>query len=126
MSIAFDRDAVLSGLEPTRAALPKAYALGQELAPQIDRIYLVACGSANRAMLGIQYWLERYSPGIEVRRYFPAEFMAIDPPRLNERTLVLLASKSGNAASATVGKAGKAADRRSGVWAMPASRLSRM
>ncbi len=95
MSIAFDRDAVLSGLEPTRAALPKAYALGQELAPRIDRVCLVACGSANRAMLGIQYWLERYSPGIEVRRYFPAEFMAIDPPRLNERTLVLLASKSG-------------------------------
>ena len=95
MSSAFDRDAVLSGLEPTRAALPKAYALGQELAPAIDRVCLVACGSANRAMLGIQYWLERYSPGIEVRRYFPAEFMAIDPPRLNERTLVLLASKSG-------------------------------
>jgi fructoselysine 6-phosphate deglycase len=95
MSIVFDRDTILSGLEPTRAALPKAYALGQELAPQIDRVYLVACGSANRAMLGIQYWLERYSPGIEVRRYFPAEFMAIDPPRLNERTLVLLASKSG-------------------------------
>lgn len=95
MSIVFDRDAVLSGLEPTRAALPKVYALGPELAPHIDRVYLVACGSANRAMRGIQYWLERHSPGIEVRRYFPAEFMAIDPPRLNERTLVLLASKSG-------------------------------
>jgi len=95
MSIAFDRDAVLSGLEPTRAALPAAFALGQGLAPGIDRVCLVACGSANRAMLGIQYWLERYSPGIEVRRYFPAEFMAIDPPRLDGRTLVLLASKSG-------------------------------
>ncbi|MGX5732902.1 SIS domain-containing protein [Bosea thiooxidans] len=95
MSIAFDRGTILSGLEPTCAALPAAFALGQELAPQIDRVYLVACGSANRAMLGIQYWLERYSPGIEVRRYFPAELMAIDPPRLDERTLVLLASKSG-------------------------------
>ncbi len=95
MSIAFDRGAILSGLEPTRAALPVAFALGQEFAPQIDRVYMVACGSANRAMLGIQYWLERSSPGIEVRRYFPAEFMAIDPPRLDDRTLVLLASKSG-------------------------------
>ena len=95
MSIAFDRDAVLSGLEPTRAALPAAFALGRELAPRIERVYLIACGSANRAMLGIQYWLERYSPGLEVRRYFPAEFMAIDPPRLDDRTLVLLASKSG-------------------------------
>ncbi|RYE34175.1 MAG: hypothetical protein EOP23_05390 [Hyphomicrobiales bacterium] len=86
MSIAFDRGAILSGLETTRAALPRAYAPGQELAPHIDRVDLVACGSANRAMLGIQYWLERY---------FPAEFMALDPPRLTERTLVLLASKSG-------------------------------
>ena len=54
MSIAFDRDAVLSGLEQTRAALPKAYALGQGLAPKIDRVYLIACGSANRAMLGLE------------------------------------------------------------------------
>jgi len=96
MSIAFDRDAVLSGLEQTRAALPKAYALGQGLAPKIDRVYLIACGSANRAMLGIQYWLERYSPGIEVRRYFPAEFMTQNPARFDARTLVVLGSKSGN------------------------------
>ncbi|MGO4669797.1 SIS domain-containing protein [Bosea sp. 2RAB26] len=95
MSIAFDRTRVHEGFAQTRAAVPEAYALGRRLAPQIDRIYLVACGSANRAMLGIKYWLEHYSPGIEVRRYFPAEFMAINPPRLDERTLVLLASKSG-------------------------------
>ncbi len=95
MSIAFDRARVHEGLAQTRAAVPQAYALGCRLAPEIDRIYLVACGSANRAMLGIKYWLEHYSPGIEVRRYFPAEFMAIDPPRLDGRTLVLLASKSG-------------------------------
>ena len=95
MSIAFDRARVHEGLAQTRAAVPQAYALGRRLAPEIDRIYLVACGSANRAMLGIKYWLEHYSPGIEVRRYFPAELMAIDPPRLDGRTLVLLASKSG-------------------------------
>lgn len=95
MSIAFDRARVQEGLAQTRAAVPEAFALGRQLAPGIDRIYLVACGSANRAMLGIKYWLEHYSPGIEVRRYFPAELMAIDPPRLDGRTLVLLASKSG-------------------------------
>lgn len=95
MSIAFDRARVQGGLAQTRAAVPAAFALGRELAPGIDRIYLVAAGSANRAMLGIAYWLEHYSAGIEVRRYFPAEFMAIDPPRLDGRTLVLLASKSG-------------------------------
>jgi fructoselysine 6-phosphate deglycase len=95
MSIAYDRPRVLDGLAQTQAALPEAFALGRKLAPGVDRIYLVAAGSANRAMLGIKYWLEHYSPGIEVRRYFPAEFMAIDPPRLDGRTLVLLASKSG-------------------------------
>jgi fructoselysine 6-phosphate deglycase len=95
MSIAFDRATVFGSLDQTRAAVPEAYALGHALAPAIDRIYLVAAGSANRAMLGIAWWLEHYSPGIEVRRYFPAEFMAIDPPRLDARTLVLIASKSG-------------------------------
>ncbi|MDR6874076.1 fructoselysine 6-phosphate deglycase [Bosea sp. BE125] len=95
MSIAYDRARVLDGLAQTQAAVPEAFALGRKLAAGVDRIYLVAAGSANRAMLGIAYWLEHYSPGIEVRRYFPAEFMAIDPPRLDGRTVVLLASKSG-------------------------------
>jgi len=95
MSIAFDRAAVEAGFARTLDALPEAYALGRSLAGQIDRIVFVAAGSANRAMLGIKYWIEHYSPGIEVRRYFPAEFMAIDPPRLDARTLVVLASKSG-------------------------------
>lgn len=71
MFIAFDRDAVLSGLEPTRAALPKAYALGRELASGIDRVHLIACGSANRAMFGIQYWLERFSAHLSVLRNQP-------------------------------------------------------
>ena len=32
---------------------------------------------------------------IEVRRYFPAEFITLDPKRLDARTLVVLGSKSG-------------------------------
>ncbi len=70
-------------------------ALGRTLASQIDRVYFVACGSANRAMLGLAYWIERFSPTLEVRRYFPAELMAQDPPRLDARTLVVLGSKTG-------------------------------
>jgi fructoselysine 6-phosphate deglycase len=46
-------------------------------------------------MAGLAYWIERFSPRLEVRRYFPAEFMTLDPPRLDSRTLVVLASKSG-------------------------------
>lgn len=95
MSIRYDRQQVVGGLERARAGLPEAMALGRQLGPEIDRVYLVACGSANRAMLGLQYWIEHFSPSIEVRRYFPAEFLAQAPKRLDGRTLVLLASKSG-------------------------------
>lgn len=95
MSIHYDRAKIISDLRRTRDALPRAMALGRELGGTIDRVYMVACGSANRAMLGLKYWIEHFSPSIEVRRAFPAEFMAQNPPRLDERTLVLLASKSG-------------------------------
>lgn len=96
MSASFDRAQIVSDLSQTRNALPRAMTLGRELGGEIDRIYMVACGSANRAMLGLKYWIEHFSPTIEVRRAFPAEFMAQNPPRLDKRTLVLLASKSGS------------------------------
>lgn len=98
MSSGYDRAAVIGGLAATRAQLRDAYAMGESLAGEIDRIIFVACGSANRAMAGLVYWVEHFSPRLEVRRYFPAEFMAIDPPRLDARTLVVLASKSGTTA----------------------------
>lgn len=91
----FDSAGFLRDLEATVATLPAAMAWGRELAGRVDRVYFVACGSPNRAMRGMQYWLERFSPSLEVRRYFPAELMAQDPPRLDARTLVILGSKSG-------------------------------
>ena len=94
-TIAVDTGAIVGALETATAGLPDAMAFGRSLGPQIDRVHFVACGSSNRAMLGLQYWIERLSPSIEVRRYFPAEYMAQDPRRLDQRTLVLLASKSG-------------------------------
>ncbi len=95
MAVAVNRTAIMDGLARAVSLLPEAMALGRTLGPQVDRIYLVAHGSANRAMLGLQYWIEHFSPSIEVRRYFPSELMAQNPRRLDERTLVLLASKSG-------------------------------
>ncbi len=95
MNANFDGAAVANGLAQAAASLPAAFALGRTLAPSIDRVFFVACGSPNRAMAGLQYWIERISPSIEVRRYFPAEFMAQDPRRLDARTLVILGSKSG-------------------------------
>jgi fructoselysine 6-phosphate deglycase len=95
MAVDVDRDAIISGLQQTVSALPDALRLGRQLGQEVDRIYLVAHGSANRAMLGLQYWIEHWSPSLEVRRYFPSEFVEQAPPRLDGRTLVLLASKSG-------------------------------
>ena len=91
----FDHAGFVRDLDVAVAALPAAMAYGRELADRIDRVYFVACGSPNRAMRGMQYWLEHFSPSLEVRRYFPAEFMAQDPRRLDGRTLVILGSKSG-------------------------------
>ena len=95
MAAALDRQAMIDGLATAVSLLDAAHALGRRLAPEIDRIVMVAAGSANRAMLGIQYWAERESPSLDVRRWFPAELMTQDPARLDARTLVLIASKSG-------------------------------
>lgn len=95
MASCVNRAAIVDGLARSVALLPEAMALGRALAPDIDRVYFVAAGSANRAMVGMQYWIEHYSPSLEVRRYFPAELIAQDPKRLDGRTLVVLASKSG-------------------------------
>jgi fructoselysine 6-phosphate deglycase len=95
MAEAADPVGIVTGLEQAAAALPDAFALGRAFARDIDRIYLVAHGSANRAMLGLAYWIEHFSPTLEVRRYFPSEFVTQNPAKLNARTLVLLASKSG-------------------------------
>jgi fructoselysine 6-phosphate deglycase len=93
--VAVDAEEIVAGLTPAVARLAPALALGRELAGRIDRVYFVACGSPNRAMLGLQYWIEHLSRSLEVRRYFPAEFMAQNPARLDGRTLVVLGSKSG-------------------------------
>ncbi|HEX8593047.1 MAG TPA: SIS domain-containing protein [Pseudomonas sp.] len=95
MAIQFNQEGFIASLQQSVQIVDDAQQFGQELATRIDRIYFVSCGAPNRIMLGLQYWLERYSHSLEVRRYFPAEFMDINPPRLDERTLVVLASKSG-------------------------------
>jgi len=96
MAAALDRTAMVDGLATAVGLLPEAMALGRSLGSEVDRVCFVAAGSANRAMLGLQYWIERDSPGLEVRRYFPAELMAQSPDFFGPRTLVLLASKSGS------------------------------
>ncbi len=95
MATDVDKAAIVKGLATSVKAIGEAAALGNKLAGNIDRLYLVGCGAPNRIMLGLEYWLQHYSPAIEVRRYFPAEFITQNPARFDERTLVLLGSKSG-------------------------------
>lgn len=95
MSTQFHRAPFTRSLAESAAQVAPAAAHGRALAPRVDRIYFVSCGAPNRTMLGLQYWLEHYSGSLEVRRYYPAEFMQMAPPRLDERTLVVMASKSG-------------------------------
>lgn len=95
MTAFYDHQAIVASLAQARAGLDEAQRFGRSIAPDIDRIYFIACGSANRAMLGLQWWIEHYSGRLEVRRFFPAEFMACNPAKLDARTLVVLASKSG-------------------------------
>jgi fructoselysine 6-phosphate deglycase len=98
MAEPIDRQAMIATLDGAVGMLDAAMTLGRSLGPQIDRVLFVAHGSANRAMLGFEYWIGHFSPSLEVRRYFPSELMAQAPPRLDARTLVVIASKSGTTA----------------------------
>lgn len=95
MATDVNKESIISGLAGAAKAMTAAADYGRRLNGAIDRVFLVGCGAPNRVMLGLQYWLEHYSPSIEVRRYFPAEFVTQNPSRLDERTLVVLGSKSG-------------------------------
>jgi fructoselysine 6-phosphate deglycase len=95
MAADIDPRQIIKSYEATLGVLDRAADLGRSLANKIDRIHLVGCGGPNRAMLPVEYWVEHFSPSLEVRRYFPAEFMTLTPRRLDARTLVILGSKSG-------------------------------
>ena len=95
MATDVDKQGILDSYQAALAGLNPAAEIGRRFAGTIDRIHLVGCGGPNRAMLTVEYWIEHFSRQIEVRRYFPAEFMTLDPKRLDQRTLVVVGSKSG-------------------------------
>lgn len=96
MTASLDKAAMLGAYSGAVRGIDEAIAYGESLADDIDRVYFVGCGGPNRTMLSVQYWLEHYSPSLETRRYFPAEFLTSTPPRLDARTLVVFGSKSGS------------------------------
>ncbi|WP_084474326.1 SIS domain-containing protein [Deinococcus pimensis] len=89
-----DHARITDGLQRSLRTKDDAARLGQALAHEIDRVFFVSPGAPNRVMQTLEYWLDHARSSLQVRRYFPAEFMAIDPA-LDERTLVVLGSKSG-------------------------------
>ena len=95
MDVRVDPDETENALRGAANVVDEAAALAKSLANDIDRVFFVACGAPNRSMLALEYWIQHYSSTLEVRRYFPAEFMTQVPPRLDERTLVITGSKSG-------------------------------
>lgn len=90
-----NKAAVIDSYQGAVGALDQAIAFGRHVAKDIDKVFFVGCGGPNCTMQSVQYWVDHYSPSIETRRYFPAEFLTSNPRRLDERTLVVLGSKSG-------------------------------
>ena len=96
MAEAFDRKKYLESLEVAAAKIDAAIELGSRLAKKdIKRVYLVGCGAPNREMGVIKYWIDAYAKKLDTYLYFPAEFINHKPPRIDEHTIVVLASHSG-------------------------------
>ena len=97
MAIDIDRKAYLDSLAAAVTEKDKAAKLGMELAKSnIKNIFLVGCGSPNREMGAIKYFLDRDAKKLVTYLYFPAEFINQSPAKLGPDSLVVLASHSGD------------------------------
>lgn len=95
---AFDAPVYRASLAGARARLAEAEALGRSLARKAKRLVFIGCGASDRLMAVAHYWAELHAQALDLRRYFPAEVMVMDPPVFDADTVVLLASKSGTTA----------------------------
>lgn len=99
MAADIDRPSYLKSLERAVLVKDEAAKLGLELAKaDIRRLYLVGCGSPYQNMASLKYWMDRDAKKLEIGLYYAAEFLNATPPRLDEHTLVVLASFSGSTA----------------------------
>lgn len=96
MASDFERDKFIASLAQALSGKEQASQLGARLASRgIRRLILVGCGAPNRCMNVVKYWVERAARNLDVRLYYPAEFVSQNPPILGEETLVVLGSHSG-------------------------------
>lgn len=91
-----DESKFIGQFDVAKENLKNYFDQGASISKQIKRVYFIGCGAPNRLMQALQFWIENLSASLEVRTYFPADFIAINPPRLDHETLVILASKSGS------------------------------
>ncbi|MCJ7532001.1 MAG: SIS domain-containing protein [Anaerolineales bacterium] len=96
MASDFDREKFLKSMQTAVREKNRAAQLGRHLAEKgLQRIFFVGCGAPNREMSVVMYWVEKFSTQLEVRRYFPAELIKLNPPKLDKDTLVIFGSHSG-------------------------------
>lgn len=96
MASDFDRTRFLAGLETAAAGTARAADLGAELArTRPKRLYFVGQGAPNKEMAVVKYWAERTARNLDLRLYYPAEFVHQAPPTLDADTVVVLGSHSG-------------------------------
>jgi fructoselysine 6-phosphate deglycase len=92
----FNKDQYIKTLDNAIELIPEAVQLGQDMSKKnFKRIFFVSCGAPNRIMLNFEYWIQKIVTNIEVRNYFPAEFINQNTNALDEKTLVILGSYSG-------------------------------
>ncbi|GAA2908632.1 fructoselysine-6-P-deglycase FrlB-like protein [Microbacterium keratanolyticum] len=68
----------------------------QAVARGIEKVYLVGCGGSHFGTYPAFDLLDRYATGITTQRITSAELTSRNPSGLNERSLVVAASHSGN------------------------------
>lgn len=96
MATPFDEKFFLAQLDQALNKKAKAIELGKKYAKAgVKTVFLVGCGSPNRAMAGIRYFLDRDIKSLQFYSYFPAEFLYQEPAKLDKDSLVLLISHSG-------------------------------
>ncbi|MEA2071005.1 MAG: SIS domain-containing protein [Asgard group archaeon] len=92
----FNRDSFIQSLQNAIELIPQAEKLGKELSKRnFNRLFFVGCGAPNRIMLNFEYWIQKIVTKLEIRNYFPAEFINQNTNALDDKTLVILGSYSG-------------------------------
>lgn len=87
------------GLQGALDSLESASQFGANLADQdIRSVFFIGCGAPQRVMSSVKYWVDRYSTSLETHLYYPAEFIAQPPVKIDAHSLVFLISETGKTA----------------------------